>query len=403
MILHVDMDAFYASVEERERPELREQPVVVGGTPDGRGVVCAANYRARRYGIHSAMPAATAHRLCPHAVFLRPRMECYAGVSRQIREIFGRFTPLVEPLSLDEAFLDVTGSTRLFGAPTLIGQTVKQTIRNELGLVASVGVAPNKYLAKIASDLEKPDGFVVVDPDRVDAFLDPLPVGRIWGVGRAASRTLSQLGIERIGQLKALSVELLSEHFGRSGPHLWKLAHGIDERQVVPDHRAKSMSHETTFATDVEDSDVLRGWLMELTEQVARRLRRHGLRGRTVNLKVRYHDFQTFTRAKTLDEATYETQMIWRTAEQILRTRLPNRPLRIRLLGVGVSGIEQSTTSQQLLFEEPKREREKRLDAATDAIKDRFGSKAVGRGLHRDRERGKADELGSDDDRRSSK
>ena len=381
MILHVDMDAFYASVEERDRPELRGKPVIVGGTPEGRGVVSAANYVVREVGVHSAMPAATAKRLCPNAVFLPTRMDYYAGVSKQIREIFGRFTPLVEPLALDEAFLDAAGSTRLFGPPDQIGRQIKSAIRDELNLVASVGVAPNKFLAKIASDLDKPDGFVVVEPDKVQQFLDPLPVSRLWGVGKAAQRVFERLGIRSIGQLRGVGVELLKDHFGNVGEHLWQLAHGIDNRCVIPDHAAKSISHETTFAIDVEDMDVLRAWLLELTEQVARRLRRNDLRGRTVQLKVRYADFQTITRSQTLPEATQITDEIWRIASELLATRLPSRKLSVRLLGVGVAGIERTGKMQQLLFDTEQRKKRSRLDSATDEIRDRFGNSAVERGL----------------------
>jgi DNA polymerase-4 len=317
MILHVDMDAFYASVEERDRPELVGKPVIVGGTPEGRGVVAAANYVARRFGVHSAMPAVTAHRLCPRGIFLRPRMDYYAEVSDQIRGIFEKYTPLVEPLSLDEAFLDVTGSERLFGPAHDIGRMIKQEIRERLRLVASVGVAPNKFLAKIASDLKKPDGFVVVEPDQVQEFLDPLPVGWLWGVGKVTGQVFEKLGIHRIGQLRQMSVELLRHHFGSSGDHLWELAQGIDDRPVVPEQEAKSISHETTFARDLEDPEIMRAWLLELSEQVGCRLRRHGLKGRTVHLKVRFGDFHTITRAQTLPQPTNVTQEIWQTAAQM--------------------------------------------------------------------------------------
>ena len=243
MILHVDMDAFYASVEERDRPELAGKPLIVGGTPDGRGVVAAANYVVRQFGVHSAMPTATALKLCPDAIVLSPRLDHYAEVSAEIREIFVRYTPLVEPLSLDEAFLDVTGSERLFGPAVEIAHRIRREIRQELRLVASVGVAPNKFLAKIASDLDKPDGLVVVDPDRVQEFLDPLSVGRIWGVGRVTGETFSWLGVQTIADLRQLSVETLRQHFGSSGEHFWKLAHGIDDRPVVPDRETKSISN----------------------------------------------------------------------------------------------------------------------------------------------------------------
>jgi DNA polymerase IV len=258
MILHVDMDAFYASVEEREHPDLAGKPLIVGGMPAGRGVVAAANYEVRKYGVHSAMPTATALRLCPQATVIPPRLSFYAEVSGQIRDIFDHYTPLVEPLSLDEAFLDVTGSEALFGASVDIGREIKLAIRKDLHLTASVGVAPNKFLAKIASDIDKPDGFVVVDEDRVQDFLDPLPVGRLWGVGRVTSRVFDRLGIETIGDVRRVPVDEMRQHFGQTGEHLWQLAHGIDERRVVPDRDAKSISHETTFAEDISDLETLR-------------------------------------------------------------------------------------------------------------------------------------------------
>jgi len=288
MILHADMDAFYASVEERDRPELVGKPVIVGGTPEKRGVVSAANYVARKYGVHSAMPAVTAHRLCPQGIYVPPRIDYYAEVSAQIRAIFERFTPLVEPLSLDEAFLDVTGSEHLFGPAVEIGRKIKQAIRQEIRLVVSAGVAPNKFLAKIASDLKKPDALVVVEPDKVQEFLDPLPVERLWGVGKQSSKVFQRLGIHTVGQLRQWPLDVLQARFGTSGEHLWKLAHGRDDRPVVREREAKSISHETTFEHDIADLEVLRAWLVDLTEQVGCRLRRHGLRGRTVQLKVRF-------------------------------------------------------------------------------------------------------------------
>ena len=381
MILHIDMDAFYASVEERDRPELVGRPVIVGGTPEGRGVVAAANYVARTFGVHSAMPAITARRLCPHGVFLRPRMECYAEISDQIRAIFETYTPLVEPLSLDEAFLDVTGSAPLFGSAESIGRAIKQEIRQRLRLVASVGVAPNKFLAKIASDLQKPDGFVVIAPDRVQEFLDPLPVGRLWGVGRVTGQVFQRLGIHRIGQLRQLPVEMLRQHFGNTGDHLWELSQGIDDRPVVPEQAAKSLSHETTFAEDLEDPEAMRAWLLELSEQVGCRLRRQGLQARTVQLKVRFEDFQTITRAQTLPQPTSVTQEIWQAALQMFAERLPARRLRVRLLGVGTSGLGQPGLVQLSLFPEAEHQRQSRLDAVADRIKEKFGPASLQRAL----------------------
>ena len=380
MILHVDMDAFYASVEELDDPGLVGRPVVVGGTPEGRGVVAAANYAAREYGIHSAMPAARARRLCPHAVFIRSRMDRYAAVSRDIGGIFARYTPLIEPLSLDEAFLDVSSSLRLFGDGATIARRIKDEIRSELGLVASVGVAPNKFLAKLASDLEKPDGLVVVPAGRVEAFLDPLPVSRLWGVGRVADRRLQELGVRTIGDLRRLPEDLLRSRFGASAEHLSALARGVDPRRVVPDRDARSISHETTFATDIDDAGVLRSWLLELTEQVGTRLRRQGLRGRTVFIKLRYGDFRTVTRSETLDTPTSTTSELYATAGRLLGDQLARDPGAFRLLGTGVSGITARAMTQGDLFGEDLREQQRRIDGVVDAVKSRFGSRALRRG-----------------------
>ena len=380
MILHVDMDAFYASVEELDDPGLVGQPVVVGGTPDGRGVVAAANYAARRYGIHSAMPAARARRLCPHAVFIRSRMERYVEVSRELRGIFARYTPLLEPLSLDEAFLDVTSSLRLFGDGQAIARRIKEEIRDELGLVASVGVAPNKFLAKLASDLDKPDGLVVVPADAIEAFLEPLPVSRLWGVGKVSNRDLAEMGVYTIGDLRRLPEELLVSRFAKSAAHLARLARGIDDRRVVPDRDAKSISHETTFATDIGDAEVLRSWLLELTEQVATRLRRQGLRGKTVLIKVRYADFHTVTRSESLDAPSNVTRELYVTAARLLQVQLARSPRPVRLLGMGASGITSEELEQGQLFETEDREQQRRIDTVVDSIKSRFGNRALRRG-----------------------
>jgi DNA polymerase-4 len=380
MILHVDMDAFYASVEERGRPELVGKPVIVGGTPAQRGVVAAANYVVRKFGVRSAMPTATALRLCPHAIVLRPRIAYYAEVSAQIREIFDRFTPLVEPLSLDEAFLDVTASEALFGPAREIARQIKGEIRQALRLVASVGVAPSKFLAKIASDLHKPDALVVVAADEVQAFLDPLPVSRLWGVGPAAQQLFGRLGIEAIRHVRQMPVEQLTELFGKTGERIWELAHGIDHRAVVPDREAKSISHETTFATDIGDRETLRGWLLELAEQVTCRMRRQQICGRTVQLKVRFSDFLTVSRAKTLPGASNLTQEVCDAAVELLDDALAASRLPVRLLGVGLSGLERVRERQKSLFADDERERESRLDAIRDQIQGRFGSSALRRG-----------------------
>lgn len=380
MILHVDMDAFYASVEELDDPGLAGQPVVVGGTPDGRGVVAAANYTARKYGVHSAMPAAQARRLCPAAVFIRSRMDRYAEVSRELRGIFARYTPLVEPLSLDEAFLDVTSSLRLFGDGESIARRIKGEIRTELGLVASVGIAPNKFLAKLASDLDKPDGLVVVPEDGIQAFLDPLPVSRLWGVGKVANRRLEELGVHTIGDLRALPRDLLGGRFGQSATHLLELARGVDDRRVVPDRDAKSISHETTFETDIGDAEVLKSWLLDLSEQVATRLRRQDLRGRTVFIKMRYGDFRTVTRSESLDAPTNVTRELYASAARLLHAQLVRDPGALRLLGMGVSAVTTESMEQGQLFEQGEREHQRRIDTVVDEIKSRYGNRAMRRG-----------------------
>jgi DNA polymerase-4 len=380
MILHVDMDAFYASVEERDCPQLRGRPVVVGGTPEGRGVVAAASYAARAFGVHSAMPAAQARRLCPQAVFVRPRMAHYVEVSRVIRRIFERFTPLVEPLSLDEAFLDVTASERLFGDAATIAAQIKHAVRAEVGLVASVGVAPTKFVAKVASDLDKPDGLVVVGSDAVQNFLDPLPVARLWGVGEASGQTIAGLGVRTICELRALPEAALVARLGEWGRRLAQLARGVDERPVVPDHEARSISHETTFARDLDDADALRAWLRGLMGQVAGRLRRQGCTARTVQIKLRYADFRTVTRAETLSRSTDATLELWRPALRLLRRQLGREPGALRLLGVGVSGIERGGDRQLGLFDDPGGSRERRIDEVVDEVSRRFGEDAIGRG-----------------------
>jgi len=380
MILHVDMDAFYASVEELDDPGLVGQPVVVGGTPDGRGVVAAANYAARHYGIHSAMPAARARRLCPHAVFIRSRMDRYVEVSRELRGIFARYTPLLEPLSLDEAFLDVTSSLRLFGDGQAIARRIKEEIRHELGLVASVGVAPNKFLAKLASDLDKPDGLVVVPADAIEAFLDPLPVSRLWGVGKVSNRDLAEMGVHTIGDLRRLPEDLLVSRFAKTAAHWARLARGIDDRRVVPDRDAKSISHETTFATDIRDTEVLRSWLLELTEQVATRLRRQDLRGKTVFIKVRYADFHTVTRSESLDAPSNVTRELYVTAARLLQAQLARSSQPVRLLGMGASAMTSEELEQGQLFETEDREQQGRIDTVVDSIKSRFGNRAMRRG-----------------------
>jgi DNA polymerase-4 len=342
--------------------------------------VAAANYIARRYGVHSAMPTATALRLCPEAVVLPPRHSLYAGISEQIHAIFQRYTPQIEPLALDEAFLDVTASGKLFGPAPAIAAAIKRTILEELRLVASVGVGPNKYIAKLAGDIDKPDGFVVVREEEVPAFLAPLPVSRIWGVGKVAAKTFEKLGIRTIGQLRRYPASVLRQHFGSSGEQFLRLASGIDERPVVSEHEAKSISNETTFAVDICAPAVLHDWLHGLTEQVAHRLRAHQLKGRTVQLKVRFADFTTLTRAQTLPDVTDITAEIWRAVHYLFSERLP-RPLPpVRLVGVGISNFGEEQGVQQDLFASPEKLRQRTLDSLLDEMHSRFGKSMVSRG-----------------------
>ena len=382
MIIHVDMDAFYASVEMREQPGLAGLAVVVGGPAQGRGVVAAANYAARKYGIHSAMPVVQAQRLCPKLVLLPVRMPLYIKVSRRIREIFQRYTPELEPLSLDEAFLDVSASERLFGDAVKIGRKIKNDIAEELSLVASVGIAPTKFVAKVASDIDKPDGFVVIHAHEVQAFLDPLPVGRLWGVGKVTGSEFERLGIHTIKQLRQQPREVLQYRFGKFGESLWNLAQGIDPRKVVSDSQAKSISNETTFAVDISDQRLLRNQLLELTEQVAFRLRQQGLYARTAQIKLRFADFKTITRSMSLAAHTQTTKALWNVAQELLDAALAGRTRAIRLLGMAASGLSRqaSVVQQADLFSDPEQEKQRELDRLADEIRGRFGAVSIRRG-----------------------
>jgi DNA polymerase-4 len=378
-ILHADMDAFFASVEQRDRPELRGKPVIVGGSAEGRGVVSAASYEARAFGVHSAMPVVTARRLCPGGVFLPVRMRHYAEVARQIRDIFLSFTPLVEPLSLDEAFLDVHGCEGLFGPGPEIARQLKDRVRAETALVVSVGVAANKFLAKLVSDLGKPDGLFVLHPERVREVLDPLPVSRLWGVGAKGEKRLHELGLRTVGQLRALPEQILADHFGEVGRHLWRLANGLDGRAVTPDEEARSVSTETTFPRDIGGRAVLRAWLLDLVEQLGQRLRRAGLRGRTVQLKARSSGFRTWTRSRTLPDPTDATDDLWKAAADLFDRHVSDAWLPLRLLGVGASGLVKAGPVQCDLFDGARQAKQRSLDQAVDAIRARFGPGAIRR------------------------
>jgi DNA polymerase IV len=388
-ILHVDMDAFFAAVELLRRPDLVGRPVVVGGTGD-RGVVAAASYEARAFGIHSAMPAARARRLCPHAVFLPGDHAHYAEVSRRVMELFRAVTPLVEPISLDEAFLDVSGARRLLGPAPEIAARLRRDVLAAEGLHCGVGVAPVKFLAKLASQAAKPratrqgvqpgPGVVVVAPGEELTFLHPLPVQALWGVGPVTHTKLQRLGVRTVGDLAALPADVLETALGRShGAHLHALAHGIDPRVVQPDQDAKSVGHEETFARDHHRHETLRIELLRLADAVASRLRRGGRSGRTITVKVRFGDFRTITRSVTLGAATDSAREIDRAARGLLAGVDPSPG--VRLLGLSVSGLDDGAAGEQLSFDDlgdhPPADWTA-AEAAVDAIRARYGARAVG-------------------------
>lgn len=352
-IIHVDMDAFYASIEQRDDPALQGQPVVVGGAPEGRGVVAAASYEARTFGVRSAMPMRTALRLCPRAIRVDADFDRYRGASGQLHEILREHTDLVEPVALDEAYLDVTYNKQDIPFGHRVARTIRTEIRQRLRLTASAGVAPNKFLAKIASDLEKPDGLVTVMPKQVQAFLDPLPVARVPGVGKVTEQRLRSLDVETISQLRTIPEADLKAHFGRRGRYLHRRARGLDDEPVTPEREPKQLSAETTFGTDVHDLPEMHAALRGLTDEVAGRLRRRGLSGRTVTLKIRYPDFETITRSVTGSLPVDTVAALLPTAVGLLgRSDAGRRG--VRLLGVGVSGFGDEARGTQLdLFADP--------------------------------------------------
>jgi DNA polymerase-4 len=376
----VQLPDLHHSVEQLDNPDLLGKPVIVGGDPEKRGVVSAASYEARKFGVHSAMPMSQTIRLCPNAVVLPVRMKRYAEFSQRIHEIFQQYTPQIEPISLDEAFLDVTGSIRLFGSAEKIGRAIKDQIREKLGLVASVGIAPNKFLAKLASDLDKPDGFVVITKENKQQILDPLTVSRIWGVGKVTEKALKSQGIYTIEQLQKAQPEILRSMLGDQAPHILRLAQGVDNREVESDREAKSISSEQTFATDIADKDILLDVLLHQVEDVTQRLRLSDLEAKTITLKLRYDDFRTVTRSATFDHPTNITKILWQEAEQVFLKWHKKSAGTLRLLGFGVSGLHQTGSSQHQLFPDPEKEKQKRLDEAFDKIRNKFGHDALRRG-----------------------
>ena len=375
-ILHVDMDAFYAAVEERDRPELKGKPVIIGADPKGgtgRGVVSTANYEARKFGVGSAMPISTAYRLCPQGIFISPDMGKYSAISLEIRDVFEAFTDLVEPVSVDEAFLDVTASVRLFGDGETIARRIKARVREETKLTASVGVAARKLIAKIASDLEKPDGLVVVPPGTERAFLAPLPVRRLWGIGPKMEERLAKLGIHTVGQLADAEMTRL---LGTHGLDLQRLARGEDDRPVVSDSGpARSVSVEHTFDVDEGSPRALRKALLRLADELSRRLRAESLSGRTVTLKYRDETFRTTTHARSGKTPTNVASELFETAVALFDE--VHGSLKVRLLGIGVSGFAEPV--QKSLFEEETPRRGARIDEIRDRVRKKFGKEALKR------------------------
>jgi DNA polymerase-4 len=371
------MDAFYASVESLDDPALADQPVIVGGLGP-RGVVAAANYEARKSGVHSAMPMARAHRLCPHARFIRPRMARYREKSAEVFSIFRNFTPLVEGLSLDEAFLDLSHSLKLFGEQEGIARIIKQRIRDETGLTASVGVAHNKFLAKLASDAEKPDGLVWVKPDRVESFLDPMPIGRLWGIGKQTAPRLRVLGILTIGQLRKSDISVIRPVLGNRSEHFMRLSRGEDEREVEVGRPDKSISNEVTFDSDLIDRNEILAELQSQAENVARRLRARQLLARTVVVKIRDGNFHTVTRSRSMRACSNSTRTLYRMARALfLSWRDSHRTTAVRLIGMGATGLEDMPLSGGEEGDRLENSSQTRIDAVIDNITRRYGDKKM--------------------------
>lgn len=392
-IMHVDMDAFFASVEQLDHPEYKGHPVIVGGL-SSRGVVATASYEARKFGVHSAMPISRAKKLCPQGIFVYPNMARYKEISHVIHKVMEEFTPLIEPLSLDEAFLDVTGITHKFTGPKALGRAIKARVFEETGLIISAGLAPNKFLAKLASDLDKPDGLVVIPYGKECESLANLPIKRIWGVGPSTERRLKHGGFLLIKDIQALSDEKpLIPYVGNQARRIWELARGIDERPVEPDRQIQSVGNEETYESDVEDPAVIDLELHYFANRVAKRLRKYGLMGHTVSIKVRYNDFKTVSRQKRLDSATDQERIIYDTSmllwNKLMRERtgipfvqahtsvldVPVKP--IRLLGVTVSGLSTEGIVQEDLFSIEADEKEEKLSTVLDSLASKFGENAI--------------------------
>ena len=380
-ILHVDMDAFYASVEQLDHPEYKGRPVIVGADPkqgSGRGVVAACSYEARKFGVHSALPISRAWKLCPEGVYVRPRMKRYVEMSQQVMDVFRRYTDLVEPLSIDEAFLDITGSVALLGEPKTIARSIKDEIKQTTGLTASVGLAPNKFLAKVASDLKKPDAFVVVEELHIEEFLRDLPISRLWGVGPKTELRLKEMGFHTIGQIAAAPRDFLVRSLASFGEHLYQLSHGRDDRPVVPDWEPKSCGTETTFDEDTDDRELLLTTLLELSDHVAERLRKDEYRARKVTLKLRYSNFSTHTKQHSLKKLIQTGEEIAAIARELFAQFPLNQ--KIRLIGVSAGDLHRDGGDpQQLQLFGSSSEKEK-LSHTVDEIKQKFGADSLRRG-----------------------
>jgi DNA polymerase IV len=338
-IIHIDMDAFYASIEQRDNPEYRGKPIAVGGSPEGRGgVVATASYEARKYGVRSAMPSKKAVQLCPQIIFIRPRFEAYKEASERIREIFSRYTDLIEPLSLDEAFLDVTADKQNIGSAIDIAKAIRAAIKEELNLTASAGVSINKFVAKIASDINKPDGLTFIGPSRIETFMESLPIEKFYGVGKVTAEKMRSMGLFSGADLKRLSEADLTRHFGKSGKFYYQIVRGIDDREVRPNRETKSVGAEDTFATDLTTIEELREELKKIAEVVHTRLEKNHLKGRTVTLKIKFHDFRMITRSQSLPEPVSDMEIILKIATQLMIAALDDQD-KIRLMGISVSNF----------------------------------------------------------------
>jgi len=373
--MHIDLDAFFVSVEQAENPELKDKPVVVGGRPERRGVVASASYEARKFGLHAGMPLATASRLCPQATFIEGSFPKYRQASQKFMAILADFSPFLEPVSLDEAYLDVTGFESIYGSICQMATKIKQRIKEELGLPASVGIASCKVVAKVASELSKPDGLLEVADGKEHSFLAPLPVATLPGVGKKTERILRGLGIDTIGKLSEMPLGALKSHFGASGELLHRYASGIGDREVKPPGAAKSISRETTFGKDTRDRSLLKGTLRYLGERVGADLRQKGKQAGCVTLKLRYADFTTITRRQTLSQTIDSDQAIFDTGLKLLKKELSQEKQPLRLIGIGVSNLVEG--GEQLHMMDASAQRLERLNRAIDRIRNKYGFTAI--------------------------